>query len=57
MTRIRRNQFVLVVSQTPDLADMARKAMDSVVDVDLALSRKEALDKIKTTRPDIIQTH
>ena len=54
MTQTQRKHNILVVSQTPDLAEIIRKAIDRVIEVDYAPGQAEALEKIRTTRPDIV---
>src|SRR3989304_6984290 len=48
------DQNILVVSKTPDLAEITRKATEGVIEVDYAPNQTLALEKVRTSRPDIV---
>ncbi|MDO8491613.1 MAG: methylenetetrahydrofolate reductase C-terminal domain-containing protein [Dehalococcoidia bacterium] len=49
-----RNRNILVVSKTPELAEITGKAMEGSVEVDYASNETEALAKIRATRPALV---
>lgn len=54
MTQAKGSQNILVVSQTPDLAEITRKAVGKAIRVDYASSQPEALAKVRKNRPDAV---
>ncbi len=54
MTLKRENNRILVVSQDSDFVETIRKAAGPSVVIDRASNQAEALEKVKTTRPDIV---
>ena len=54
MTLEHENDRILVVSQDSDLVDTILKAFGPSVVIDSASNQAEALEKVKTTRPDIV---
>jgi DNA-binding response OmpR family regulator len=49
-----RSKHILVISQSPELAELTRKAADEAIAVDYAANRAEGLSKLTETHPDII---
>ena len=54
MTQIDRHRKILVVSETPELVEAAQRAVSGTASIDYASGRSQALEKVRTTRPDII---
>jgi methylenetetrahydrofolate reductase (NADPH) len=54
MSNLSKNQSILVVSNTPELAEITRNAMEGTVIIYRAANESEARDKIRINRPKMI---
>ncbi|MDP2719904.1 MAG: methylenetetrahydrofolate reductase C-terminal domain-containing protein [Dehalococcoidia bacterium] len=54
MTQLNRKRKILVVSNTPALADITRKATGAGLIVEHALNKAEARERVRATHPDLV---
>jgi methylenetetrahydrofolate reductase (NADPH) len=52
--KVNKKQYILVVSQVPELSRIVRRAVSETIEVEFASNESETLEKVRTLHPEIV---